>query len=75
MATGGTASAFALQDKVAQAWVNFAKSGNPSQPGLEWKPWTAADPQTMVFDVKSECRALNDDKLVTLMVPKSEQSA
>ena len=75
VATGGTASAFALQDKVSQAWVNFAKTGNPSRPGLEWKPWTAADPQTMVFDVKSECRALNDDKLVTLMVPKSEQSA
>ena len=34
-ATGGGPVAMALQDKVAGAWVNFAKTGNPSQPGLE----------------------------------------
>ena len=39
-ATGGGPVAMALQDKVSQAWVNFAKTGNPSQPGLEWRPYT-----------------------------------
>ena len=50
MATGGAPAALALQDKVSQAWVNFARTGNPSQPGprLEavhcWpgrRPWSS----------------------------------
>jgi para-nitrobenzyl esterase len=75
IATGGTASAFALQDKVAQSWVSFARTGNPSQPGLEWKPYKAADPQAMIFDVKSGSRVLNDDKLVALMTANPTTSA
>jgi para-nitrobenzyl esterase len=39
-ATGGGPVALAPQDKVSQAWINFARSGNPNQPGLEWKPYT-----------------------------------
>jgi para-nitrobenzyl esterase len=56
--TGNTPEAQALAKKMATAWVNFAKSGNPSQPGLSW---TASDPthcQTMVFD--NHCRMVND---------------
>jgi para-nitrobenzyl esterase len=65
--TGGAPAALALQDKVSTAWLNFARTGNPSQPGLEFKPYTVQDPETMVFDTVSECRALRDDKLVSLM--------
>jgi para-nitrobenzyl esterase len=71
LATGGSPEAMALQDRVAGAWVNFARTGNPSQPGLEWKPYTAADPQAMVFDTTSRSYALRDDKLVTLMTSQS----
>ena len=71
IATGGAAVAFALQDKVSQAWINFARTGNPGQRGLEWKPFTATDPQTMVFDIVSECRALHDGKLSSLISQKS----
>jgi para-nitrobenzyl esterase len=56
--TGNTAEAQALAKKMATAWANFAKTGNPSQPGLKWEP---ADPmrcQTMVFD--NECRMVDD---------------
>jgi para-nitrobenzyl esterase len=56
--TGNTPEAQALGKKMATAWVNFARSGNPSQPGLTW---TASDPahcQTMVFD--NHCRMVND---------------
>jgi para-nitrobenzyl esterase len=67
VATGGAPGAFALQDKVSQAWINFARTGNPGQPDLEWNPYTVEDPQTMVFDTVSECRALDDDKLVSLL--------
>jgi len=66
-ATGGGPAAMALQDKVAQAWVNFARTGNPSQPGLEWKPYTTENPQAMVFDTVSQSVALRDDKLVSLL--------
>ena len=59
--------AMALQDKVSQAWINFARTGNPSQPGLEWKPYTKEDPQAMVFDTVSQSVALRDDKLVSLL--------
>lgn len=66
-ATGGGPVALALQDKVSQAWINFAKTGNPSQPTLEWKPYKKEDPQAMVFDTVSESVSLRDDKLVSLL--------
>jgi para-nitrobenzyl esterase len=66
-ATGGGAVAMALQDKVAQAWVNFARTGNPTQPGLEWKPFTKESPQAMVFDTVSQSVPLADDTLVSLL--------
>jgi len=66
-ATGGGPVAMALQDKVSQAWINFARTGNPSQPGLEWKPYTKENPQAMVFDTVSQSVALRDDKLVSLL--------
>jgi para-nitrobenzyl esterase len=66
-ATGGGPAAMALQDQVSQAWVNFAKTGSPTQSGLEWKPYTKDDPQAMVFDTVSESVSLRDDKLVSLL--------
>jgi para-nitrobenzyl esterase len=72
IATGGAPAGLALQDQVSRAWINFARTGNPSQRALEWKPFTSADPQTMVFDAVSECRALHDGKLSSLI---SEQGA
>ena len=48
-----------LADRVSAAWVAFARSGNPSHPGLpQWSPFTAAERTTMVFD--RECGAVND---------------
>jgi para-nitrobenzyl esterase len=67
IATGGEPAALALEDKVSQAWVNFARTGNPSQPGLAWKPYTLAGRETMVWDTVSEVRSLNDDKMMSLL--------
>ena len=66
-ATGGGPVALALQDKVAGAWVQFAKTGNPTQPGLQWRPYTPDNPQAMVFDTISESRPLHDDTLASLL--------
>lgn len=66
-ATGGGPAALALQNTVSQAWINFAKTGHPGQPALEWKPYTKEDPQAMVFDTVSQSVSLRDDKLVSLL--------
>jgi para-nitrobenzyl esterase len=56
--TGNTPQAQALAKKMATAWANFARTGNPSQPGLIWEPTDPEHNQTMVFD--NECRMVND---------------
>jgi para-nitrobenzyl esterase len=57
-ATGNTAEAQAVAKKMSTAWANFARTGNPSQPGLTWAPTDPEHNQTMVFD--TECRMVND---------------
>jgi len=52
--TGNGPEAQALAKKMATAWANFARTGNPSQPGLKWEPFEPARGQTMVFD--NNCR-------------------
>jgi len=56
--TGNTPEAQALAMKMATAWVNFARTGNPSQPGLTWTPSDPSRCQTMVFD--NNCRMEDD---------------
>jgi para-nitrobenzyl esterase len=56
--TGNTPEAQALAKKMAAAWVNFARTGNPSQPGLVWSPSDPVRCQTMVFD--NRCRMVDD---------------
>jgi para-nitrobenzyl esterase len=56
--TGNTPEAQALAKKMATAWANFARTGNPSQPGLAWTPTDPARCQTMVFD--NRCRMVDD---------------
>jgi len=51
--TGNTAEAQALAKTMATAWANFARTGNPSQPGLSWTPFDPGKGQTMVFDNQS----------------------
>jgi para-nitrobenzyl esterase len=47
-----------LADKVSGAWTAFAHTGNPSQKGLDWRPYNAADHPTMVFN--DECKMVKD---------------
>ncbi|MBP7571138.1 MAG: carboxylesterase/lipase family protein [Acidobacteria bacterium] len=56
--TGNTPEAQALARKMATAWANFARTGNPSQPGLPWAPFTPDRCPTMVFD--NTCRMVDD---------------
>jgi para-nitrobenzyl esterase len=71
-ATGGSDNedAHTVQDTVATAWINFATTGDPSQDGLEWLPYTLEEPNVMRLDVESSCGVLGDDTLIELMTAK-----
>jgi para-nitrobenzyl esterase len=56
--TGNTPEAQALAKKMATAWANFARTGNPSQPGLTWEPADPNSNKAMVWD--NECRMVDD---------------
>jgi para-nitrobenzyl esterase len=57
--TGGGPEAVALADKVSDAWIAFARTGNPNTPKLpRWTPFSPTDRPTMVFD--NESRVVND---------------
>jgi para-nitrobenzyl esterase len=38
---------------MSQAWISFARSGNPSQRGLAWPTYDAASRKTMIFNTTS----------------------
>jgi para-nitrobenzyl esterase len=49
--TGGGADARALAGIMSDAWIQFARSGDPNHPGMpHWEAFTPARNQTMVFD-------------------------
>jgi len=66
--TGGTKEAYALADKVSQAWINFARTGNPGHKGLPtWPAYTAGNTATMHLDVQPVVRPQHDRALLELM--------
>ncbi len=53
--TGGGPEAMALADKVSDAWIAFARTGNPNTPKLpRWPVFSAKDRATMVINNSSK---------------------
>jgi len=69
--TGGTAAAIALAGRVSDAWIAFARSGNPNHPGLPaWPAFEPAAGPVMVFD--TVCSVKNDpDRVERSTIPTS----
>ncbi len=52
--TGTDPSRYAVQEAMAGAWVEFARSGSPNGAGRPvWQPYSTASRHTMVFDLES----------------------
>ena len=57
--TGGSPEAAVLAAKMSDAWIQFARTGNPGHKGLPtWPAFTPANGEVMVFD--NTCRLAND---------------
>jgi len=57
--TGGSDQARELAARVSDAWINFARKGNPNHRGLpKWPAFNADTGPVMVFDTK--CHVQND---------------
>ncbi len=66
--TGGGKDAQELANKVSQAWINFAKTGNPNHNGLpDWPAYTAKNTATMHFDTRCELKPQLDKELFDLV--------
>lgn len=65
--TGGGEGARALADRVSDAWIAFARTGNPNTPKLpKWSAYDAGARATMLFD--NECTVVNDPGRETRLV-------
>lgn len=66
--TGGTEAAHQLADKVSQAWINFARFGNPNQQGLpHWEAYSEKNGTTMLFDNTCKIVHHHDKALLDLV--------
>ena len=63
-ATGGTDEARALAAKVSDAWINFARKGDPNHSGLpKWPSYSADAGPVMLFDKACEVKSDPDREL------------
>jgi para-nitrobenzyl esterase len=57
--TGTGQDRYPLQDKMSEAWVTFARTGNPSTKALgNWPAYNLAQRPTMIFN--NQCKVVND---------------
>ena len=58
-----------LAEKMSQAWINFARTGNPNVEGMlpPWKPYSRENGETMVFDNTPRVVNNHDRELMQLI--------
>ena len=66
--TGGGDAAHALAARVSQAWIHFARSGNPNHAGIpQWNRFDDSTRTTMVFDDVCAARDNLDTRQLALV--------
>jgi para-nitrobenzyl esterase len=73
--TGGSTAARTLASKMGEAWIAFARNGDPNHAGLpKWPAFTAEKGQTMIFH--NMCEVKNDpDREARRSITHTETSA
>ncbi len=67
--TGGGARAAALAARIADAWIQFARTGSPNHKGLpEWNSYSPEGGATMVFDDNSYLAHNPDQEELTVIL-------
>ena len=68
--SGDANEARALSDVMSQAWINFARTGDPNGEGVPaWEPYTRDGGATMIFDNESYLAYNHDKELQSILAP------
>ena len=65
--TASSAESGKVADSMADAFIAFAKTGNPGTASLPWAPYNANSKPTMIFDVRSGVQNAPDHDLLALL--------
>jgi para-nitrobenzyl esterase len=70
--TGGGEEAYSLAIKMSEAWINFARIGNPNHKSLPlWPAYTRENGATMIFDNTCKVEYHHDKELLTIGTGKN----
>jgi len=69
--TGGGKEAYNLANKISEAWINFATTGNPNTENLPvWLNYTPLNGATMIFDNNCELKYNFDKEILQIAATK-----
>jgi para-nitrobenzyl esterase len=69
--TGGGKQAYELADKMSEAWIHFAKTGNPQTSALPvWTAYNSENGATMIFDNVCQVKYHHDRELLAIVNKK-----